>query len=227
VFLHSNRHLITAFIRNQREMSTGGRAARAASSRQVKQELVRLLYGGKYSKTGPQGHKKLDSASYSHGELKQAYFARLQEIHPDKNKSSKTTVEHDESKLHFHELQQAWDHYEDLAKAMEKVQAEGQRDFTKFGVGCSFSDNEQERALRSEITDQACRGWFSSGLLSAESSTSEADVSTKTHVIRLVDDDLFVEVDSKASSKDPISTEMERKKNGKSRPRTLIPGYKG
>jgi curved DNA-binding protein CbpA len=209
-------------------MSCGGtRAARAASSRQVKQELVRLLYGGKYSKTGPQGHKKLDSASYSYGELKQAYFARLQEIHPDKNKSSQTSVEHDESKLHFHELQQAWDHYEDLAKDMEKVQATGQRNFTKFGVGCSFSDNEQERALRSEITDQACRGWFSSGLLSGESNSSEADVSTKTPVTRLVDDDLFVEVDSKSSSKDPVSTETERNKNGKSPRRTLIPGYKG
>ena len=60
-------------------MSSGGtRAARAATSRQVKQELVRLLFGKKYSRTGPEGHKKLDSAAYSYAELKSAYLEKLQ-----------------------------------------------------------------------------------------------------------------------------------------------------
>ena len=60
-------------------MSSGGtRAARAATSRQVKQELVRLLFGKKYSRTGPEGHKKLDSGAYSYAELKSAYLEKLQ-----------------------------------------------------------------------------------------------------------------------------------------------------
>jgi hypothetical protein len=44
--------------------------------------------------------------------------------------------------------------------------------FTMFGVGCSFSDNETERALREEITNQACRGWFSAGQLEPEVASS-------------------------------------------------------
>ena len=34
-----------------------------------------------------------------------------------------------------------------------------------FGVGCSFDDSPEERDLRNDIMDQACRGWFSSGAI--------------------------------------------------------------
>eukprot|EP00980_Cylindrotheca_fusiformis_P008895 scaffold1900_cov123-Cylindrotheca_fusiformis.AAC.21 len=205
-------------------MSSGGtRAGRAASSRRVKQELVRLLFGKQYSKTGPEGHKKLDSAAYSHSELKRAYFSRLQEIHPDKNKTLESSVG-EEAKKQFHALQEAWDQYEDLAKAMERVQSKGQTNFTKFGVGCSFSDNEQERALRAEIMDQAGRGWFSSGLLPAESSdASEKPTPTISHATSLISDDLFVEVGDEPSPEDLAATKTRKKSSS----RTLIPGYKG
>ena len=74
-------------------------------------------------------------------------------------------------------------------------------DFTQFGVGCSFSDSEQERQLRWEITDQACRGWFSSGLIPeqtiSEATMMDEDDSADARNIRqqspisLIDDDMF------------------------------------
>ena len=61
-------------------------------------------------------------------------------------------------------LQDAWMDYETLAKVMKKVDNKGaDASFTLFGVGCSFSDNDQERERRNEIMDQAGRGWFSAG----------------------------------------------------------------
>ena len=52
--------------------------------------------------------------------------------------------------------------------------------FTMFGVGCSFSDNDQEKDLRNEITDQACRGWFSAGAISSSSTFSDDDEELST-----------------------------------------------
>ena len=108
-------------------MSTGTRAARAATSRQAKQEIVRLLFGTKYSKTGPEKHKLLDYSIYSYTDLKKAYLEKLQEIHPDKfkqqqqqqhinNNSTTTTTT---TTHYFHELQTAWKKYDDIAKAMK------------------------------------------------------------------------------------------------------------
>lgn len=226
LLLHVHHSFSPGATKINRMSSGGTRAARASSSRQVKQELVRLLFGKKYSKTGPEGHKKLDYASYSYGDLKRAYFERLQEIHPDKNKSTQMAVL-PETKESFLALQDAWDKYEDLAKALERVRSKGQGNFTKFGVGCSFSDSDEERALRNEITDQACRGWFSSGLLSAESSKSGKDVSTKIQVTSLIDDDLFVEVESESSAIDQVAKDEARTSNKKTPLKTLIPGFKG
>ena len=118
----------------------------------------------------------------------------------------------------FHELQQAWHQYEELAKAMTKVQSK-QSNFTKFGVGCSFSDSEEERALRSEITDQACRGWFSSGMLS-ERNESEKESIIKSSPTSLIDDNLFVE---SVSEPKPMTNEKTKPSSPR---RTLIPNYK-
>jgi DnaJ-class molecular chaperone len=209
-------------------MSTGGTSVfRAATSRQVKQELVRLLFGKQYARTGPEGHQKmLDYSMYAYGDLKKAYLERAQEIHPDKNKSNNNVDNNNKSKHskhQFHELQDAWDKYEELAKAMKKVKNGETANFTMFGVGCSFSDNEQERALRDEITDQACRGWFSSGSIAAATSAIH-DEETKPTIyfkaeVSLVDEDMFEEV----------SEDHSREKDGKersSRLATLIPGWK-
>jgi DnaJ-class molecular chaperone len=206
-------------------MNSGGtRAGQAAGSRRVKQELVRLLFGAKYSRTGPEGHKKLDSASYSYADLKRAYFSKLQEIHPDKNKAA-TSLGSD-SKQHFHDLQKTWEQYSDMAKAMEKVQSNGQGDFTKFGVGCSFSDNDIEKELRTEIMDQACRGWFSSGELPASNHES-TNSSFRYAPSSLIDDDMFVEIKSDTKKREEVSVKRKESNGRAASARTLIPGYKG
>lgn len=210
-------------------MSSGGtRAGQAASSRRVKQELVRLLFGAKYSKKGPEAHKKLDPAFYSYADLKRAYFAKLQDIHPDKNKAlGSSPFGRDTTKQHFHDLQRTWDRYNDMAKTMNKVNPTGQGDFTKFGVGCSFSDNEYEKALRSEITDQACRGWFSAGELPERFSGSETSNSFLYTSSSLIDEDMFVEMQSGIENREEDGSVMSNeKKERTSTPRTLIPGYK-
>jgi hypothetical protein len=99
----------------------------------------------------------------------------------------------------FVELQDAWACYEKVAKMMN-VAKDGKQEanFTMFGVGCSFSDSPQERALRSEITDQACRGWFSSGEIAHTSADTTAAIKDDAKegiaetTVSLVDDDLFM-----------------------------------
>ena len=100
--------------------------------------------------------------------------------------------------------------------------------FTQFGVGCSFSDSEEERALRTEITDQACRGWFSSGLVSAGSNDddkSKGDGREKAQNRKsLIDDSIFVQDDlsnenTTASSNGETKADTVRRQR-----RTLIPG---
>ena len=213
-------------------MSTSGgtRAARAATSRQVKQELVRLLFGKQYSRKGPEAHKMLDYSIYSYSDLRKAYLGRIQEIHPDKARSNKdltATMTHESIKEEFHDLQNAWDKYEEMASEMKKVGDGDKEDsnFTMFGVGCSFSDSEAERALRNEITDQACRGWFSSGEIAATSTfTSNSSASNgmrNAQTTSLLHDDMFEEVIQESETDEAAPTW------GKpSKPKTLIPGLK-
>ncbi len=63
-------------------MST--RAAAAANSRRVKQRLVKILFGSKYSMGGRDSHRQLDSASYSYTDLRKAYIQKIQTLHPDR-----------------------------------------------------------------------------------------------------------------------------------------------
>jgi hypothetical protein len=192
------------------------RAAFAASSRRVKQELVHLLFGGEASPSSSSARllslslslcrsKKLDHSIYSYRDLRSAYLERLQALHPDKQYSTQGRSDpHTRTmrQAQFVELQQAWDRYDKIAKLATKVDTEGHadkdRNFTLFGVGCSFADNESEREWRTEITNQACRGWFSSGSLEAKSTrghnSSEASSNGNQHV-SLLDDDMFVAVE--------------------------------
>jgi len=193
---------------NNNRVSAGmnSRASSAATSRRARQDLVRLLFGQE-STTSPAStstaavdvsrfacrSQALDYARYSYAELRQVYLQKLQQWHPDKQYSAK--IERD-SQLYanrhtrFVELQNAWDTYNELVKVGETVDRDDAaagdggnssrktRDFTMFGVGCSFSDNETERALRNEIMDQAGRGWFSSGALTAEATSSSSSSSS-------------------------------------------------
>ena len=107
----------------------------------------------------------------------------------------------------FHELREAWDSYNEYTKMLRKVgksypnsMHDGtsrcgiQENFTMFGVGCSFADTELERHRRAEIMDQACRGWFSAGLLEEECN-DRVDSSVKEEKLKnevsLLDEDLF------------------------------------
>lgn len=225
--------------------SGGARAARAATSKRVKQELVNFLFKEQYKQTGPEKHRLLDYSIYSYNDLRKAYLERLQVIHPDKQRNvSSSTSSYDNnnqndqsennknnnnnSKTEFQKLQDLWSKYDEMAKSMIKVAGgDGEAaNFTLFGVGCSFSDNEQERALRHEITDQACRGWFSSGLLgenddesTGQSNNKKGDMFTKQHHTSLVDDSLFVETTSRD---DKAQTNKSARAMS-----TLIPGWKG
>jgi hypothetical protein len=236
-------------------MST--RASAAISSRRAKQELVRLLFGAKYARKGPGAHMMLDPAGYSFTDLRKAYLERLQTIHPDKLKHAspapinvgsssddkpidtfRSSSASSQPPLHdqFVELQDAWDKYEEVAKMLARVGKPEDANFTLFGVGCSFSDSPQERAMREEIMDQAARGWFSAGGL-AETSEEAASMEYvnvfKQEAIPLCDDDLFVTVESiddakvSATAQPSTTSSGELKGDAKPKPRkSLIPvGY--
>ena len=194
------------------------RAASAASSRRTKQRLVQFLFGPKYSGKGREAHKKLDHASYSFDELRAAFLERAHEIHPDKRRGD--TTETDTSGHHeFVELQSAWAEYEKLAKMMTKVgSGSSDANFTLFGVGCSFSDNESERDKRSQIMDEAARGWFTSGIITETATSSNENGGTSNGPMReasIVDDDLFVSISNDQKSKeqkdDMLSKKPQRK----------------
>ncbi len=65
----------------------------------------------------------------------------------------------------FIDLKEAWEDYHRISKVMKKGNnaRSVKTDFTMFGVGCSFSDSPAEQKKRSDMMDQACRGWLSAG----------------------------------------------------------------
>lgn len=187
-------------------MST--RAASAANSTRAKQEIVRLLFGAKYSKRGPEAHRKLDPFQYSYKDLRTVYLERLHSIHPDKAAHKTTTppsLQQDDGDaaqssskddLHkqFVELQDAWDRYETVVRMMKNVTGgdKEESNFTMFGVGCSFSDSPEEQRRRAEITDQACRGWFPGGEIAEVSVSPKTATEASGSSTSLIDDDWFI-----------------------------------
>jgi hypothetical protein len=182
-------------------MSTRG--GTAASSRRVKQELVRILFGPKYAGKGPEAHRRLDHSIYKYSDLRTAYLERMHELHPDKYETD-NQQHHSMLKNQFVQLKEAWNRYEEVAKMMKRVDGDSTAaNFTRFGVGCSFSDNETERAERTEIMDQAGRGWFSAGALPCGQTSAEKkqqQQASVSHRVPLADDDYFVHVESSMSS---------------------------
>lgn len=235
------------------------RAATAAISRDAKQNLVRLLFretNTNYSRTAgcAMRNEHLNVSGYSYEDLRRAYLKRLQVIHPDKINAYSSSIDvnrrqlftnqqqhpkNNSDQLHskedlkreFQELQSTWNRYEELSKSMMKViQGDGATaNFTKFGVGCSFDDNEEERALRNEITDQACRGWFTSALVSSGLSTendgnyeSDGEPSKQKP---LIDDSMFVQAElcDKYENLDALRQETKTNRSHRDK-RTLITG---
>lgn len=220
---------------------TNTRAASATIRLRAKQELVNLLFSRSFNRRGPHAHRWLDHSVYSYEDLRLAYLKRIHELHPDKTRAQRATGDHEliraqnsqdvapgvvrknDNTSRFVELQNAWKRYEEYARMIKKVgiRVDGGRhhihvdeNFTLFGVGCSFSDNEQEKELRSKIMDEASRGWFSAGQLSdkTESRRQAGDRETKlSNAISLASDDMFdqMEVDS-GSDKESLTKEKPR-----------------
>ena len=114
----------------------------------------------------------------------------------------------------FVELQDAWENYNRLHMSYAKVSSKNHNSnsidgtngsFTMFGVGCSFSDNEQERDKRIGIMDQACRGWIARGQLTPTTSASTV-ASTAAQSISLINDDMFEEITGDATAEKTKST---------------------
>mmetsp|Transcript_19893 Transcript_19893/g.29506 ORF Transcript_19893/g.29506 Transcript_19893/m.29506 type:complete len:206 (-) Transcript_19893:459-1076(-) len=199
------------------------RAASASLHRRFKRELVRLLFGGKQIENYPDSPRLINSTRHSYADLKKAYLDRIQIVHPDKlhhgeESNDDRKARHDQ----FVELQEAWDRYNMLGKTMQNFGNSIESDFTMFGVGCSFSDSPEERARREEITDQACKGWFSTGALEEKTSTvtNTAHQNKSQNTIRLCDDSLFVE------SKERCSKESDSANMAKIKPSLIVGGFK-
>jgi len=184
------------------------RAGMAFSSHRAKQNLMKLLF---------ENNTMVSTPSYS--KLRSAYLEKLQELHPDKyyanenlqnphyykdsttnQESINSNIQNDgklKRKALFVELQDAWDQYSHILKQQPKFSNHNKKnnvdaDFTMFGVGCSFADSPEEQKYRSEIMDQASRGWFSAGALSESHNRPDDNSLEKEKRISLCDDDLFI-----------------------------------
>ena len=156
-------------------------------------------------------------------------------MHPDKMASQTQKNVSDDYKnahLQFIDLKHAWEEYHASVRIIQRKKNDERTsnnmecptddefwevddDFTMFGVGCSFADSEEERALRAVIMDQACQGWFSSGSLTGEKALGYDDnANTATDSkqqqkflsqpqLKLCDDDMFVSDDEQSAKEDP------------------------
>ena len=162
--------------------------------------------------------------------------------------SSKTETQYPPlRKSLFQQVQEAWKLYESFAKnsnqcllssskhkpsgnemtasTEQQSQTAFDANFTMFGVGCSFADNEQERQYRNYIMDQAARGYFTTGEISChDDTTSTTNVTnhttqynndsqyqqrsfTNTAALPICNDDLF---DASISSNNVSSSQKKR-----------------
>ena len=87
------------------------------------------------------------SASASRSDVRQSFLRAILATHPDQNRSAKANDQ-------FQELFSEYKRYERTTSAAER----GRDGFTTFGVGCSFSDDENERVEREAIMAMARRG---------------------------------------------------------------------
>uniref|UniRef100_A0A7S0XMH3 J domain-containing protein n=1 Tax=Skeletonema marinoi TaxID=267567 RepID=A0A7S0XMH3_9STRA len=166
----------------------------SAASKRAKATLIELLFPRQQAKR------------YSHLQLRMAYLQKVHIMHPDKQRLSSSTRD-ESAHEQFVQLQNAWEAYNISARMFHKTNhgksKQGENsddddkdDFTMFGVGCSFSDSPEERRLRDEIMEQACRGWLPSGALSHSFDATEKakkEVKSPQQATKLSDDNLFIQ----------------------------------
>jgi len=155
--------------------------------------------------------------SYRNGPLESTIRGSLESRNSEEQRVRPQLLQHDlwdkqDATTYFIELQDAWKNYDNFYKHMrQSLGDQGEGNFTMFGVGCSFSDNPEERELRNEIMDQACKGWFSAGSLSEGLNADDGINSASARKISTVpvrstlisEDELFVhasEADKTTSS---------------------------
>jgi cytochrome c556 len=201
------------------------RAGAASLALRAKQEIVRILHGSghHHSSFSFRDLKRafLQRAHEIHPDKQQQQQTTMrtmtkasceEELGDDDDTASKKS----RATAEFIQLKEAWIRYEKTSKIPARLhrpkgsdddvsrggpaqwqQEEG--NFTMFGVGCSFSDNDSERQKRTKIMDEASRGWFSAGEIShgPESDRTvlgnSGDSTSKrtTSVTSLASDDLF------------------------------------
>lgn len=90
--------------------------------------------------------------SSSTAQVRARYLEMVKDSHPDRCKDSMATAR-------FCELQSLWEQYRsENVYFAASVDFEDRGGFTDFGVGCSWTDNNDEKARRNEVMEQASRG---------------------------------------------------------------------
>ena len=209
--------LIRLLFQRQDNFDDTGKLGSAATSSMSQHQPHRHCQRRSQDSDGaiPTGANIDDQRRHSYSQLRAAYLEKVHAMHPDKiSASHKDALSSKDSHMQFIELKNAWEEYhasvrmaqrryDDSSSERNKNNSqnnewEEEENFTMFGVGCSFADSPEERDLRFEITDQACRGWFPSGTISYPESDSQkfnSNPSLKQHIIRdmeLSDNNMFV-----------------------------------
>jgi hypothetical protein len=193
--LRAKQHLIRVLFGSEPSKSIGVQRLRVQPDHdhsQYSYSDLRSAYLERLQKLHPDKHQAMSLCSNGSGTTSvNAGATRKQSTETSLNASdsadSNAAVSIDSNATsRLIELLQAWNRYEATAKGSKRVgKAENtavveEANFTMFGVGCSFSDTEQERELRTKIMDQASRGWLATGELGDASSTHHDDSTTVT-----------------------------------------------
>lgn len=112
--------------------------------------------------TGPSRESLYDllnlDREMSHGEVKKAYHLAAMRWHPDRALAGSEEAAHER----FARLQAAWERYDSSRvrnfKRRRKVGDDSDPSKQRFGVGCSWTDDDKEKAERASVIDQAARG---------------------------------------------------------------------
>ena len=92
----------------------------------------------------------IETSDTPRDEVRAAYVRAALQLHPDHNCDA-------DAGQKMMELQDAWQRYKaDCLRADSKIEG----GFVDFGVGCSFADDDDERAARAEVVDAASRGYL-------------------------------------------------------------------
>ena len=105
----------------------------------------------------------------SYAEARLAYQRKALEIHPDLVQGSDKAAAHQK----FAELQSAWEAFKRDSK--NRVTSPESNIYTGVGVGCSWTDDDDEREFRRLVMEMASRGVMFPRELGGNAETTQAD----------------------------------------------------